>query len=258
MYDPPWLGGLHPPFNLAGALLPFVILGFAFWRRLRALTLGAAWLFILLIPVLAFPLMVYMADRYLYAPSLGFCWVLAAGILWLAGRVRSQGGRAAAAVVLTVIPFTLFTVRTVRYEALWGNPEALWRYTMQRTKDVRAKSALAQTLTLKRRYDEAEQIYQSLLVYNSSDVYAGLASIYIPTGRFDEAQEMMDRAVLHWAGKRDNEKADILCYRAMVELAREDRDGAIRDWLEAARLDPKNDESRRHLRRLGVEPPPSL
>ena len=257
MYDPPWLGGLHPPFDLAGALLPFLILGFAFWRRLRALTLGAAWLFVLLIPVLAFPLMTYMADRYLYAPSLGFCWVLAAGILWLAGRVRSQRGRAAAAVVLTVIPFTLFTMRTVRYEALWGNPEALWRYTIQHTKDVRAKSALAQTLTLKRHYDEAEQIYQSLLGYKSTDVFIGLATIYLPTGRFDEAQEMMDKAVLHWAGKRDNEKADILCYRAKVELAREDKDAAIRDWLGAARLDPKNDESRIHLRRLGVEPPPS-
>jgi len=257
MYDPPWLGGLHPPFDLAGVLLPFVILGFAFWRRLRTLTLGAAWLFVLLIPVLAFPLMTYMADRYLYAPSLGFCWILAAGILWLAGRVSSKGGRIAAAVALTVIPFTLFTVRTVRYEALWGNPEALWRYTMKQTKDVRATSALAQTLTLERHYEEAEQIYQSLVGYNSPDVWGGLATIYMRTGRFDEAQEAMDKAVASWRGKRDNEKADILCVRAMVEVAREDKDAAIRDWLEAARLDSKNDESRNHLRRVGVEPPPS-
>jgi tetratricopeptide (TPR) repeat protein len=255
MYDPPWLGGLHPPIDLAGALVPFVILGFAYWRRLRALTLGAAWLFILLIPALAFPLMTYMADRYLYAPSLGFCWILAAGILWLAGRVRSDGGRRAAAVVLTVIPFTIFTVRTVRYEALWGNPEALWRYTIKHSKDVRAQSSLAQALLMKRQYAEAEQIYQSLLGYKSPDVYVGLATIYVSTGRFDEAQEAADNAILHWAGKRDNEKAGLLCFRALVELARDDKDAAIRDWQEAARLDPKNDESREHLRRAGVAPP---
>ena len=254
MYDPPWLGGLHPPIDLAGALVPFVILGFAYWRRLRALTLGAAWLFILLIPALAFPLMTYMADRYLYAPSLGFCWILAAGILWLAGRVRSDGGRRAAAVVLTVIPFTIFTVRTVRYEALWGNPEALWRYTIKHSKDVRAQSSLAQALLMKRQYAEAEQIYQSLLGYKSPDVYVGLATIYVSTGRFDEAQEAADNAILHWAGKRDNEKAGLLCFRALVELARGDKDAAIRDWQAAARLDPKNDESREHLRRAGVAP----
>ena len=256
MYDPPWLGGIHPPIDLAGALVPFLLLGFAFWRKLRALTLGSAWLFALLIPVLAFPLMTYMADRYLYAPSLGFCWILAAGILWLAGRAPSQGGRVGATVVLTLIPFTLFTVRTVRYEALWGNPEALWRYTLHRTNDVRAKSNLAQIMAQKRHFEEAEQIYQSLIRYNSPDVFCGLATVYTTTGRLDEAQEMMDQAVLHWKGKRDNEKADILCLRALVEIAREDKDAAIRDWQEAARLDPKNTDSRNHLRRAGIEPPP--
>lgn len=257
MYDPPWLGGLHAPVDLACALLPFVIVGFAFWRRLRALTLGAAWLFILLIPALAFPLMTYMADRYLYAPSLGFCWILAAGILWLAGRIRSEGGRAAAVVVLTAIPFTLFTWRTVHYEALWGKPEALWRYTIQRTRDVRAKSNLAQTLMLQKRLEEAEQVYLSLVVYNSPDVWTGLASIYARTGRLDEAQDAMDKAVSSWRGKRDNEKAEILCVRALVELVRNDKEAAIRDWVEAARLDPKNQESRENLRRAGVEPPSS-
>jgi hypothetical protein len=259
MYDPPWLGGLHVPFDLAGLLLPPAVFIFAFWRRLRALTLGVAWIFFLLLPVLAFPLITYMADRYLYAPSLGFCWILAAGILWLAGRVRSDGGRVAATVVLTVIPFTLFTVRTVRYEALWGDPEALWRYASQRAKDVRASSNLAQALLLKHRYDEAEQLYLKLSGLNSTDVWAGLANVYLKTGRFDEAQEALDKAVsrMDAAHKRDNEKAAILCFRALVEWVREDRDAAIRDWEEAARLDPKNEESRTWLRKAGVEPPPS-
>ena len=258
MYDPPWLGGIHPPIDLMGLLLPVVVFAFAVWRRLRALTLGVAWIFFLLLPVLAFPLITYMADRYLYAPSLGFCWILAAGILWLAGRVRSKGGRVAATVALTVIPFTLFTARTVRYEALWGDPEALWRYTSQRARDTRALSNLAQTLTLKRRYNEAEQLYLQLSGLRSTDVWAGLATVYLKTGRFDEAQEAMDKAVSRMdAGhKRDNEKADILCLRAMVEWARDDRDAAIRDWVEAARLDPKNQESRARLQRAGVEPPP--
>jgi tetratricopeptide (TPR) repeat protein len=149
-------------------------------------------------------------------------------------------------------------VRTVRYEALWGDPEALWRYASHRAKDVRASSNLAQTLTLKHRYGEAEQLYLKLSGLNSTDVWAGLATVYIKTGRFDEAQEAMDKAVsrMDAAHKRDNERADILCLRAMIEWARDDRDAAIRDWVEAARLDPKNQESRIRLQRAGVEPPP--
>jgi tetratricopeptide (TPR) repeat protein len=69
----------------------------------------------------------------------------------------------------------------------------------------------------------------------------------------------LDKAVsrMDAAHKRDNEKAAILCFRALVEWVREDRDAAIRDWEEAARLDPKNEESRTWLRKAGVEPPPS-
>jgi hypothetical protein len=68
----------------------------------------------------------------------------------------------------------------------------------------------------------------------------------------------MDKAVARMDvnHKRDNEKADILCLRALVEWAREDHDAAIRDWIEAARLDPKNEESRARLRKAGAEPPP--
>ena len=35
MHDPPWLGGLHVPFDLAPRLLPPAVFVFAFWRRLR-------------------------------------------------------------------------------------------------------------------------------------------------------------------------------------------------------------------------------
>jgi hypothetical protein len=43
-----------------------------------------AWIFFSFLPVLAFPLITYMADRYPVCALLGFCWILAAGILWLA------------------------------------------------------------------------------------------------------------------------------------------------------------------------------
>ena len=255
IYDPPWLGGLHGPVNLLATLIPVALFAYAVMRRRLVLTLGVAWTSILLLPALAFPLITYMADRYLYAPSLGFLWILAAVILWLAERIRAEGRRTAVLVALTALPFTWFTVQTVRYEALWGKPVALWTYAGQRTKDKRTKSNLAQALFNEKRYDEAERLYLTLTKYRGVDVFAGLATVYVAQRRFEDAQQALDTAVSVFKGKPD-EKSDLLTFRAAVEWVRGDQEGAIRDWKEAARLDPVNEEARARLRRAGVEPPP--
>ena len=257
MYDSPWVGGLHGPLDLVGLLVLPAVFAFAYWRRLRALALGVAWIFALLLPVLVFPLITYMADRYLYAPSLGFCWIVGAGILALGRRVHSEAGRATVVVALTAIVFTLFAVQTYRYEALWKSGDALWTYAGQRSKDLRAISNLAQTRLLERRFDEAERLFLQVAKRgNSADAYAGLALTYLSTYRYDEAQEAMDRSILVMKNKRPNEEASLYYTRGLIEWIREDRDAAIRDWERAARLDPKDPRASARLRSAGVAPPP--
>ena len=61
-------GIIIPPFSddLSQAFL-------LFRAKKRVPFLGVSWAFLALLPALLFPLVTYMADRYLYAPSLGFC-----------------------------------------------------------------------------------------------------------------------------------------------------------------------------------------
>ncbi|MGH9435987.1 MAG: tetratricopeptide repeat protein, partial [Terriglobia bacterium] len=86
-----------------GVLLPRILAGFAvaaacallmiwFWGRERRVFFGFAWFFLTLAPVLNarwMPDFVF-AERYLYLPSVGFCWI----VCWLALRAaRSTGKR---------------------------------------------------------------------------------------------------------------------------------------------------------------------
>jgi hypothetical protein len=255
IYDPPWLGGLHGALYLSMLVFPLAVFAFAYVRRIRVLTLGVAWIFILLLPAIAFPLVTYMADRYLYAPSLGFCWILAAGILWLAHRVRSEERRTLAAVAMIAVTFTFFVVRTVRYQAVWGDPQELWTYAHQRSHDMRATSNLAQALYVNRHYAEAEQLYRTILPTNTVEAWTGIACVYFNTGRYAEAKEAMDKAVLVMGRRRPSQQADVLYLRGQITWV-SDRDAAIRDWEEAVRIDPKHERAKARLRAPDVPPAP--
>jgi len=246
IYDAPSVAGLKGVLDLAALVVPFLVFAFAFARRNRALALGVAWIFVLLFPAIAFPLVTYMADRYLYAPSLGFCWIIAAGILFLGGRMRSEGGRVMATALTTALALTFFVVRTERYESVWGVPQKLWAYAHQRSHDVRATSNLAQALYVNRHYAEAEQLYQTILYTNTVEAWTGIACVYFNTGRYGDAKDAMDRAVLAMGRRRPSQQADVLYLRGQIEWPF-DRAAAIRDWEEALRLDPKHERAKASL-----------
>jgi len=246
IYDAPSVAGLKGVLDLAALVVPFLVFAFAFARRNRALALGVAWIFVLLFPAIAFPLVTYMADRYLYAPSLGFCWIIAAGILFLGGRMRSEGGRVMATALTTALALTFFVVRTERYESVWGVPQKLWAYAHQRSHDVRAASNLAQALYVNRHYAEAEQLYQTILYTNTVEAWTGIACVYFNTGRYGDAKDAMDRAVLAMGRRRPSQQADVLYLRGQIEWPF-DRGAAIRDWEEALRIDPKHERAKASL-----------
>ena len=115
-YDLPVLGAA--PGVVVACVSGLLLLPLAVWvayrRRCRVAALGLTWIFIVLVPALAFPLVTYMADRYLYLPSVGFCWMLAAGIVAVGDRVAGPRWRAAAIAGLALVPIAVFTARTLQ------------------------------------------------------------------------------------------------------------------------------------------------
>jgi tetratricopeptide (TPR) repeat protein len=120
------------------------------WRRQRQTPLLAlTWILAMLLPALAFPLVTYMADRYLYAASLGFCWLLSAG-LWLLARQRL-----AIFATLLVIPALVFALRLYQYMPVWRDSETLMTYANARCDDSRVREHLASAMMRRQAFDEA-------------------------------------------------------------------------------------------------------
>jgi hypothetical protein len=259
IYDPPSLSAL----DLAGLLILPAIFWLAYRRGFRALALGTAWIFVLLIPALAFPLITYMADRYLYAPSLGFCWIVAAGLVAIASRVKAEPGRTVTLAAITAIPFVFFSARTRQYQEVWRNGEALWTYTTQHSRDFRALNNLAQVRLNQQRYADAERLYGRASKFDNIVSWQGLATTYYNTKRYEQAQQAIDKAIAVMKTKRSSpdEQAELYYTKGAIEWVRGQNAAAQQDWEEAVRIYPQHAQASAWLRtargQAPAPPPPT-
>lgn len=254
IYDPPTLNAL----DLAGVLILPAIFWLAYRRRLRALALGAAWIFVLLIPALAFPLVTYMADRYLYAPSLGFCWILGAVLIAIASRVKAEPARTVTLAAITAIPFLFFTVRTREYQSVWRDGEALWTYTTKHSRDFRALNNLAQVRLNQQRYADAERLYGQASKFDNIVSWQGLATTYYNTKRYEQAQAAIDKAIAVMKTKRSSpdEQAELYYTKGAIEWVRGQNAAAREDWETAVQIYPQHAQAAAWLRTARGEAPP--
>lgn len=249
-YDVPQFGAgpLPPLINLAGLLLLPAVLLAAYWRKQRTLALGAGWMITMLAPAVLFPLVTYMADRYLYAPSLGFCWILAAGIVALSSRAAPPY-RTAVAALLAAIPLVGFSYRTVQYNAVWRSSESLWSYAITRTDDYRAYVNLGQVRIDQQRWADAERLLKQATRVEDVTAYRCLAVLYYDTRRYAEAERAADKAaeIAAREGVEPSEQAEIDYLRGAIYW-QESRPGeATQAWEAALRANPRHAAAREWL-----------
>jgi len=235
--------------HLVGLLLLPLLVWLGHRRRDRVLTLGAGWTFVMLLPAILFPVPTYVADRYLYMPSLGFCWLLAGGILAASAKLKAPAARAATAALLTAITTGFFAARTVHYSRAWANSEALWSYTIQRSSDFRAYNNLARVRIEQERWDEAERLFKLGSRQANVTSYDGLSVVYYKTGRYAEALQANDKAFEMHAIKGDDpvEFADLEYKRGSIYLAQSQTAKAIEAYETALRANPRHPDARRML-----------
>jgi hypothetical protein len=200
LYDQPDFG-LRSPAILAAigglclGVLAVTAVMFAWKRRSNTVLLGVGWMVAMLLPALVFPLVTYMADRYLYAPSVGFVWLLAAGINSLAGRA---GGRSARLLIqggLLGACVAVFAARTWNYLPSWKNSEALWSRAVEVSRDRQAASALAAVRIRQGRFDEAEQLLGDPASAPDADTHRMLGVLLDRKGRYREALREYEQGI---------------------------------------------------------------
>ena len=113
------------------------------WRNARPLSFALLWMGATIAPVLNarwMPAQVF-AERYLYLPSVGFCWLIGGAVakFWQArGQSPSAGHalmRQAIAVSVAVVA-CLYAVRTVERNRDWRSDDVLYRRTLEAQPDA--------------------------------------------------------------------------------------------------------------------------
>ena len=227
---------LFAPRAVAGlVVLGLCLCAFVYsWSRERLVSFGLLWFFLNLAPVLNGRLLGanVFTERYLYLPSLGFCWIVAQGgqAIWM----KLEGQRAARRLYVAglVIVAALCVVRIVTRNRVWrddatfcqstlaaepdavalrinlgavywnsGSPvqaEAEWREALRRSPNHwLIMNNLGLVAVRKKLYDEAiEDFERSIrLRPNYADSHMNLGRTYAVTGADDKAEAQLKAAV---------------------------------------------------------------
>ena len=144
------------------SILLCVILFAELWRRAHLLSFALLWMFLTLGPVLNarwMPAAVF-GERYLYLPSIGFCWLVGWGVvqLWSGNAPALLRPFARAIPVMLAVVALVFAVKTVRRNRDWRSDEVLYRSTIQTQSDSpQIRSNLGGTLFDRGDLDGAER-----------------------------------------------------------------------------------------------------
>ena len=250
VYDLPKgaLGPARTLVELAGLVVLPVLIWAAYRLRRPLECLGLGWVFVMLLPAIAFPLLTYMADRYLYAPSLGFCLVIASLIVAVSRAVHHTGMRRLLTAALAAVPLVAFTYRTEQYLPVWRDSESLWTEALTKCRDYRAYNNLGAVRLEQRRWNEAEHLYRlgTQTEQPNELSYRSLGVLYYTLGRYGEALGASDTALvlLRKTGWDPVEASQLEFERGAIFDARGDRSAAIQSWEAALRLNAANANAR--------------
>ena len=186
--------GSHPSVWIGGCLLAGAIGWLAVRRQGRAV-FAVAWFLVTLLPVSnVYLINAFMAEHWLYLPSIGFC-------LWLADAprvlARTPRGRAAAGVVLSAWLVWL-AAGTIRQSGIWSDPVRLYEHTLRLAPESHtARINLALALQDQGRNDEARAQMVQALTRRADDAQTQLAAgvFYLRGGELTAAEAALKRAL---------------------------------------------------------------
>ena len=195
-------GGLLFPYRepkaLIGLILLILISGYVWAKKKKDpfLFFAAGWFFIALLPAsnLFFPINAYMAEHWLYIPSIGLFMLVARFLTDLGERQRFQGIALAAAVGLV----GFYSVLTVRQNRYWNNDVSFYQRMLHYAPDSsRLYNNLAKAYHDAGREKELVELLKSAIELNPNNIlaYNNLGNAYKEAGNYEDAKRSYLKAI---------------------------------------------------------------
>lgn len=188
----------------------------------------------------------FVADRFMYLPSIGLCFLLG---MWLDRWIKSRW-----AATVGVFLFIFMAIETHAQCYVWRDSISLWSEMIRRNPEAEtvffAYSNRGNVFLEQGRDDLALADYNQAIAINpkAAKAYSNRGRIYAQHGQYDKAIEDFSRAIA-----LDTALPEALINRALAHQAKNDIPSARRDALEAKRLGAKLPEE--DFKRLEMENP---
>jgi tetratricopeptide (TPR) repeat protein len=185
------------PLALSGIALLF-ILGWYLARGQRKgiIFFSLGWFLVTLMPSLnLYPINAYMAEHWLYLPSVGFFLILAKGLV----NLYRRGNLKRLAIIFFCLLIAFYAYLTLRQNTYWKDPLTLYKRTMQYAPDsARSYLSLAEVYSVQGKVEEAIALLEKVLSINPNHAYCynNLGVQYQKAGRISEAMDAYQQALI--------------------------------------------------------------
>jgi tetratricopeptide (TPR) repeat protein len=237
-----------------GGLICCAVVFALFWKRDRTVSFGILWLLATLAPVLNAQWLAANAftERYLYLPSVGFCWILAwVGTRWWTwAKERGVVWRRAMVLALAVLAL-LWMARIVTRNRDWNNDLTLYTSTLASEPNAwLIRNNLGYTLWHRGDSAGAEREWRAALAIKPENdiVLSNLGVVYKGKKRFPEAVEYFKRAL-----SIDSKFTDAHLHLAETYLEMGMMESAERHLRATVALSPLNIQGRNRLGELYLQ-----
>jgi len=181
-----------------GAITALLILSFAFTNRKRnsLVFFATGWFFVSLLPVsnIFYPLPFYMAERWLYLPSVGFFLILA-GLLSFLYRKKKMRNVIFIFIIALIVFYSGLTMQQNKY---WQGLKKFYKRTLKYAPNsARAYNGLGNIYYDAGKNDKAMEFYKKAVEadpYNAR-AYNNLGNVYYYTGRKGKAIELYKKSI---------------------------------------------------------------
>ncbi len=204
-----WPFGLHMDYGVpffrwsdpavwAGVGIALVLGFIGLWPNTpKWIKFSILWFFVALIPVSnLFKINSYMAEHWLYMPSIGFFVLLAFGLRGQSfnsdSTVRIKGLTPAIAILI------FFSVMTIQQNHYWREPHAFYARTLQyNPESIRALYNLANFYSGQGDASKAISLYEKAIKLNPSypHSYHNLGTVFAEQGRYAEAKALFQKVL---------------------------------------------------------------